>query len=73
LSGQGEELQMLLTDDRLVDTMREYVMSANRLQYLSEKDHRDLGLLEQASEAHRQAATALQQALVSRGWRKPGT
>ena len=63
---------MLLTDDRLVDTMRAFVTSANRLQYLSEKDHLDLRLLEEASESHRKAAAALQQALVSRGWRRPG-
>jgi hypothetical protein len=63
---------MLLTDDRLVDTMRAFVTSANRLQYLSEKDHLDLRMLEEASEAHSKAAAALQQALVSRGWRRPG-
>ena len=63
---------MLLTDDRLVDTMRAFVMSANRLQYLSEKNHLDLGQLEEASAAHSEAAAALQKALVSRGWRRPG-
>ena len=64
---------MLLTDDRLVDTMREYVIAANRVQYLSQRDHLDLRQLEDAGETQRQAATALQEALVSRGWRRPGT
>ena len=64
---------MLLTDDRLVDTMRDYVTAANRVQYLSQKDHLDLSQLDQATEAQREASTALQEALVSRGWRRPGT
>lgn len=64
---------MLLTDDRLVETMREYVTAANRVQYLSERDHLDLRRLEEAAEAQRQAAATLQEALVSRGWRRPGT
>ena len=62
---------MLLTDDRLVDTMRDYVMATNRLQYLSQKEHVDLIQVEQASEAHREATLAFQHALVSRGWRHP--
>jgi hypothetical protein len=64
---------MLLTDDRLVDTMREFVTAANRLQYLSGQDHLDLRLLDEAGDKHREAALALQEALVARGWRRPGT
>ena len=62
---------MLLTDDRLVDAMRAYVTSANRLQYLSAKDHLDLGQLDQARQAHREATRAVQEALICRGWRLP--
>ena len=62
---------MLLTDDRLVEAMRAYVTSANRLQYLSAKDHLDLSLLDQARQAHREATHAVQEALISRGWRLP--
>jgi len=64
---------MLLTDDRLVDTMREFVTAANRLQYLSRQDHLDLRQLDEAGDKHREAALALQEALVARGWRRPGT
>jgi hypothetical protein len=62
---------MLLTDDRLVDTMREFVTAANRLQYLSSKGELDLRQRDQADEARRQAEVALQEALVARGWRRP--
>ena len=64
---------MLLTDDTLVDTMREFVTASNRLQYLSRQDHLDLRSLDKAAEQRRAAAQALQEALVSRGWRRPGT
>jgi hypothetical protein len=64
---------MLLTDDRLVDTMRDFVTAANRLQYLSQQDHLDLAQLDQAGDRHREASLALQEALVARGWRRPGT
>lgn len=63
---------MLLTDATLVDTMREFVTASNRLQYLSHQDHLDLRSLDQAAEKQRQAARALQEALVARGWRRPG-
>jgi hypothetical protein len=64
---------MLLTDDRLVDTMRDFVTAANRLQYLSQQDHLDLRQLDEAGDKHREASLALQEALVARGWRRPGT
>jgi hypothetical protein len=64
---------MLLTDDRLVDTMRDFVTAANRLQYLSQQDHLDLRLLDEAGDKHREASIALQEALEARGWRRPGT
>jgi hypothetical protein len=63
---------MLVVDDRLVDTMRAYVTAANRLEYLSHRDHLDLRQLDEAGQEHRRAAEALQEALVSRGWRRPG-
>lgn len=63
---------MLLTDDTLVDTMRDLVTAANRWQYLSQQDHLDLRLLDEAAEKRRAAARALQEALVARGWRRPG-
>jgi hypothetical protein len=62
---------MLLTDDRLVEAMRTYVTSANRLQYLSQKEHLDLGALDQARQAHREATLAVQEALITRGWSLP--
>lgn len=64
---------MLLTDDTLVDTMRDFVTASNRLQYLSRQDHLDLRSIDQAAERRREAARALQEALVARGWRRPGT
>lgn len=64
---------MLLTDDKLVDTMREFVTASNRLQFLSRQDHLDLRQLDEAGERHREATAALQEALVARGWRRPGT
>jgi hypothetical protein len=62
---------MLMTDDRLVEAMRAYVTSANRLQYLSSKDHLDLAQLDQARQAHKEATRAVQEALITRGWRLP--
>lgn len=64
---------MLLTDDTLVESMREFVTASNRLQYLSAQDHLDLRRIDQAAQKRREAARALQEALVSRGWRRPGT
>jgi hypothetical protein len=64
---------MLLTDDTLVEAMRELVTATNRLQYLSLQDHLDLRLLDEAGDRHREASLALQEALVARGWRRPGT
>lgn len=62
---------MLLTDDRLVETMRAFVTAANRLATLSSRASVDLRLLEEVSEQHREAGLALQEALVQRGWRSP--
>jgi hypothetical protein len=63
---------LVVVDDKLVDTMRAFVMAANRLDYLSQRDHIDLGQMEAAGQEHRRASEALQEALVSRGWRRPG-
>jgi hypothetical protein len=63
---------MVVVDDKLVESMRAFVTAANRLDYLSHRDHVDLALMEAASREHRAASDALQEALVSRGWRRPG-
>ena len=63
---------MLVTDDKLVDVMRAFVTASNRLDNLGLRDAPDLRLLEEAAEARRQAGLALQEALVERGWRRPG-
>ena len=61
---------LLLTDDKLIDTMRAFVTATNRVQHLSSGT--DLASLERATVDHRDAARALQQALLERGWRQPG-
>jgi hypothetical protein len=62
----------LMTDRRLVDAMRLLVTATNRLQHVEGLERRDLGLLEQVSSEQRAAAAALQEALLERGWRRPG-
>ncbi len=62
---------MLLTDDRLVDAMRDFVTATNRLANLGARGDTDLRLLESLNEQRRMAGEALQVALVERGWRKP--
>jgi len=57
---------------RLVDAMRMLVTATNRLQHIEDQDRRDLGLLERVSAEQRAAAAALQEALLERGWRRPG-
>ena len=64
---------MLLTDDTLVEAMRAFVTASNRLQYLSRQEHLDLRVVDEAGAKQREAARALQDALVSRGWRRPGS
>lgn len=63
---------ILMTDRRLVETMRILVTATNRLQHVEGQDGRDLGLLEQVSAEQRAAAAAFQDALLERGWRRPG-
>ena len=63
---------LLLSDDKLVDTMREFVTATNRLKHVSTQSQVDMRLLDQVGHDQRQAAAALQQALVERGWRRPG-
>ena len=63
---------LVVVDDKLVDSMRAYVTAANRLEYLSARDHISLRDVEEAGLEHRRASEALQEALVSRGWRRPG-
>lgn len=62
---------LVLTDDRLTAAMRRYVTAANRMEHLSGRSNRDLALLEQVDQQLREAAAALQEALVERGWRRP--
>jgi len=63
---------MLLTDDRLMATMRSFVTASNRLENLVGRQGSDLMLMEQVSEDLRLAGIALREALVARGWQSPG-
>ena len=63
---------MLMTDNRLVEAMRMLVTATNRLQHIEGQDRHDLGLLEQVSTDQRAAAAAFHEALLERGWRRPG-
>lgn len=63
---------LLQSDDTLVDTMRAFVTATNRLRHLAGQDRVDLRLLDEVGEDQRRAAAALQEALVARGWRRPG-
>lgn len=63
---------LLLSDDTLLDTMRAFVTATNRLRHLAGQDRVDLRLLDEVGEDQRRAAAALQEALVARGWRRPG-
>jgi hypothetical protein len=62
---------MLLTEDRLVEAMRSFVIATNRVENIVTRAEPDLRLLEQASEDRRASALALQQALYDHGWRHP--
>jgi len=62
---------LMLTDDKLVDSMRAFVTATNRVAHVSNQPHLDLRNLEDATSAQQAAATALQEALVQRGWRRP--
>jgi hypothetical protein len=64
---------MTLTDDKLVDTMRAFVTATNRVQHVSSQAHLDLRVLEEATSSQQAAAHALQEALMQRGWRRPGS
>jgi hypothetical protein len=66
-----EAAVLLLSDNRLMDVMRDFVVSSNRIQHLSRQDHLDLHALGEAESRQREAAKALQEALLERGWRKP--
>lgn len=63
---------MTLTDDQLVDAMRAVVTATNRVQHLEGRPVLDMQQLEAATATQREAAVTLQQALVQRGWRRPG-
>jgi hypothetical protein len=63
---------LMLTDDRLVDAMRAFVMATNRVQHVSSQTRLDMHQVEEATASQQAAATALHEALVQRGWRRPG-
>ena len=65
-------LSMLLTEDRLVQAMRSFVIATNRVENIVAKGDPDLRVLEQATEERLEAAIALQQALQDHGWRRSG-
>ena len=64
---------LMLTDDKLVDSMRAFVTATNRVQHVSSQAHLDLRQLDEATSSQQLAAQALQEALVQRGWRRPGS
>jgi hypothetical protein len=64
---------LMLTDDRLVDAMRAFVTATNRVQHVSSRAHLDMHEVDVATSAQQEAANALNEALVQRGWRRPGT
>jgi hypothetical protein len=64
---------LMLTDDKLVDSMRAFVTATNRVQHVSNQPHLDLRQLEEATSSQQRAAQDLQEALVQRGWRRPGS
>jgi hypothetical protein len=72
MTGEEQAMLLMLTDDKLVDSMRAFVTATNRVQHVSSQTHLDLRNLEEATSAQQAAATALQEALVQRGWRRPG-
>lgn len=60
------------TDRVLLECMRQYVQAANRLSYAEHKAaFNDLDYHAQRR-AHEEAATALEDALIERGWIIPG-
>ena len=63
---------MLLTDDRLLDVMRNFVTASNRFDFLTGRSSSDPELVDQVSEERRLAGEALKAALVERGWRPAG-
>ena len=64
---------LMLTDDRLVDAMRAFVTATNRVQHVSSRAQLDMHEVDMATTAQQDAANALNEALVQRGWRRPGT
>lgn len=63
---------MLLTDDRLIDAMRNFVTASNRFDHLLGRVGCDPALVDQVSEERRLAGEALKSALLERGWRPAG-
>lgn len=60
-----------LVDDRLVTAMREIVIATNRLDHHTARGDLDLGTLDRLRAERDAAGTALQEALLERGWRRP--
>lgn len=60
-----------LVDDRLVAAMRELVIATNRLEHHTGRGELDLATLDRLQAERDEAGTAVQEALVERGWRRP--
>lgn len=60
-----------LVDDRLVAAMRELVIATNRLEHHNARGDLDLKTLDRLQAERDAAGTAVQDALLERGWRRP--
>lgn len=60
-----------LTDDRLVAAMRDLVIATNRLEHHAARGELDLATMDRLQAERDDAGTALQEALLERGWRRP--
>lgn len=60
-----------LIDDRLVAAMRELVIATNRLEHHAARGELDLATMDRLQAERDDAGTALQAALLERGWRRP--
>ncbi|MDP3712871.1 MAG: hypothetical protein Q8R60_10375 [Mycobacteriales bacterium] len=64
-------LALALTDDRLVAAMRDLVIATNRLEHHAGRGELDLATMDRLQAERDEAGTALQEALLERGWRRP--
>ncbi len=61
----------IVVDDRLVTAMREIVIATNRLEHHQARGELDLPTMDRLRAERDAAGTALQEALLERGWRRP--